>query len=231
MTDISPTQQKHHQAEQLREDNKPYQALELYQQVINELMQAHQFKKLAGPLQGMSLTYKHLFYRTNNQCFLIIANSLVDASLKLADKFRAQFRLTVGHSLKGDIYLAQAKPKLAVESFQLLNELHQSNDSLKGRYLYHLGSAQYQAGDKNQGKKNMVDGLKLIQQPQENQDKYDEKTTDTWLSGAYMTLAKNLKDDKPSLAREYLNQAREIIDRSQLVVRKEQLDELAKLFE
>ncbi len=116
----------------------------------------------------------------------------------------------------------------AIENYQKAIDEYSGTKTELGDYRYHLGTVQYLNGNKDEGKKNMLLGLKEIK---ENRSGVDTFLANVWESGCYMRLAEVLKDDEPKQARRYLREAKRIIDNDKrLIIRKRQWQKLADEF-
>lgn len=216
----SQTNTIHHQAEQLREQEKFYQALELYQQVINQYLQNQQTPAVAEALQGMALTYKHLYWQSKNEIFIHLAQGAVATSLQIAASGGNDQLQANAHHLQAELFELTQNWQEAVDHFQQAMDLYPNQDALLAKYQYHLGAAQYQLGDKTTGKKNLEQGLAQITQAQ---NKFDQYTLDVWHSGALLALARLLRPDEPELAEQYLKEAQEVIESNpELKIREKQ---------
>lgn len=225
---MSNTLTIHHQAEDLREQEKFFAALETYQQAINEYLQMENFQQVSSALFGMGLTYKHLYLKEDQTLYLVLAMGVINTGLSLAKELEAESSLTTGYHLKAEILQEQSNTEEAIKFFSKTLELYTQEDALKGRYLYHLGEAQYQAGLKEEGKQNLVKGLKMIQN---HQEKFNQYTLDVWETGALLSLAEQLWENKPAEAEDYLEQAGKIIDKNpNLVIRKREYQKLKQQF-
>ncbi len=176
----------------------------------------------------MSLTYKHLYLIHQKPTYLTLALGAINTGLDIAEKLEAQDNLATGYHLKAEMLLEQGKTEQAIDFFSKTLEFYSEKDALRGRYLYHLGEAQYQAGQKKEGKSNLSNGLEMIQK---NQEKFNQYTLDVWETGALMSLAECLQEDEPAEAEEYLNQAGEIIEKNpDLQIRKREYQKLKQQF-
>ncbi len=213
----------HSQAEQLREEEEFEQALEAYQQAVDQYLKNEDFVQAASALQGSALTYKHLYQVTEQDNFLDLAQEMTEASLELAKLDDDEVVVANGHQLLAEIAKENGQLQQAVEHYQLVLATYQKQDGLRGRYLYHLGAIEYKLGQQQTGLEKIKKGLNLIKkQPGD----YDSYTLAVWQSGALLALAKALQEDQPEQAKQYLQQAKAIIDEHGLQIRKKHYLEL-----
>lgn len=149
--------------------------------------------------------FKHEFWQTQNSEFLNQAwRSLEEISELVSDSTRATYCFW-----RGEILLLQQKFPIAVQAFQTAVESLAEDAWHRGDFQYHLGLAQYLAGQKQQGLANVYQGIEEIQRRQGDIPEYIYKV---WLSGGYLRLAQLLKLEKrPKEAQQYWNLARDII--------------------
>jgi len=215
---VSPVRPLHQKAEKLRESDKLLEALKLYEEVIYKYQQEHNYFGLSESLGGRCLTYKHLFLLTDDFAFLTLAYHSAKSALEIAKHYkitakihRCYFRLGEVEMLKNDFLKAE---KYYLKAF----EKYPREEAEKGDFQYHLGEAQYRAGKKELGLKNLLSGLKLIEKYQSSTDSF---VYHVWLSGCLMRLADLTKDKK------YLTKAQEIIDSDpRLIIRRRQITKL-----
>lgn len=219
----------HRQSEILREQDKHVEALEFIEQAIVAYQKEKDYKGLAKALQSRVLIYKHLFLLTNDDVFGLLAQKDAESSLEIAQKNILTNIIASCYFTLGVVAGNFGDNKRAIESYQKALDNYTGTKAELGDYRYHLGTVQYFDGIKEEGKKNMLKGLKEIQ---ENRSEIDPFLANVWESGCYMRLAEVLKDDEPKKAKEYLIQAKKIIDSDEkLIIRKRQWEKLAKKFE
>ena len=209
------------QADVLREAGESVKALDLYNQVLVDAVEKKDDQALVGALTGSILSWKHLYYKTQDRSFAILvkmesnALSQISEEKKLPNKHLIYFLTAQADNLLQDYPAAE-------KNFQLALENYPSDDAQKGDWTAHLGEALYLVGKKEEGKKTMLQGIKKIQTEAEGVDPF---LIHVWTSGAYLRLAKLLKQDEPEESQYYLNEARKIIASDpKLVIRKHQID-------
>lgn len=216
-----PTPKKlHHQAEELRENEKFSEALEIYAKVIKLYYTDKNYFGIADALGGQSLTYKHLFLINKKPEYLDLAYGSAMAALQIAKKHKV---LTILHRCYFNIAEVDMLAKnylSAVTNFQKSYDLIPNNSVEKSRALSHLAEAQYFSGDTKNIKSNLIESLKILQKYQNQVDDY---TKNVWETGILMKLFSLTKDKK------YYNLAQKIIDSDKrLVIRQRQLLEILK---
>lgn len=224
---IPTTAQRFHQkAEELREQDKHLEALKFCDEAIIAYQKEKDYLGLSSVIQSRVLIYKHLFLLTQDFCFTVLAQKDAESSLiisqkqKLDNLFSCYFRM-------GEISMLFKDYQNAILNYQKALSLFPKINSEKGDYQYHLGEAQYLNGNKKEGLKNLLSGLKIIQKYKNQTDSF---LINVWQSGCFLKLSKLLQKDNPILSKEYLLKAKSIIDSDKrLIIRKRQLNEQTNL--
>lgn len=181
-------------------------------------------------LASRFLTLRHLFEKTGDENYMILAKQVVLASVEIARKSQDQKALAIPLFNLGKAYETLQEYEKAVEAYQeaITNmqnnppEGHESKAELQ-EMIIHLSFAQYKNGDKTAAER-LEEALKVLDA--ETEDKYKK---DVWLSGGYMDLVEILANDNPATSHEALNRAEAIINANpELVIRKRQLETLKK---
>lgn len=210
----------HKKAEKLRENDKLLEALKLYEEVIFEYQKNKNYSGLVESLGGRCLTYKHLFLLTKDYSFLNLAHASALSSLEIAKNFKVVVKYHRCYFRLGEMEMLKEAYKKAEFFYKKALEIYPKEEAEKGDFQYHLGEAQYLAGKKNLGLKNLLSGLKLIKKYEASTDSF---VYHVWLSGCLMKLFVFTKD------KDYLNEAQKVIDSdSRLVIRHRQIAELRK---
>ena len=221
------TQELHQQAERFREQDRHLEALKLYEEVVVAYRQEKNYSDLVEALGGRCLTYKHLFLLTDDVSMAIVANHSAIASLEIAQRFKLNNKIYRCHFRLGEMAMLFKDYQVAIDHYQQALSLYPRPEAERGDFQYHLGEAQYQAGLKQEGKKNLIDGVKEIEKHQTTTDSF---VFNVWRSGGYMRLAQALWTDSPVEASRYLDQAQSIIQSDdRLIIRKRQLEELKRI--
>lgn len=218
----------HRESETAREEDRHLDALKLIEEVIIEYQKERNYKGLVKAVQSRCLIYKHLFLLTNDEVFILLANSDADTSLKIANSYNLHDLFSSSYFRRGEITMIAENYEEAINNYKKALETYIGTDAEKGDYKYHLGTALYFKGDKKEGKELMLQGLKEIQ---DNKDQVDSFVANVWESGCYMRLAEVLKEDEPEKAKKYLELAKKIIDSDErLIIRKRQWEKLSRTF-
>ena len=205
----------HHHAEELREQEKFDEALEIYAKVIKLYYADKNYSGVADALGGQMLTHKHLFLINKKQEYLDLALGSATASLNIAKKYKQNDILYRCYFRLGEVDMLSQEYKSAIKNYQKAINLYPNINSEKGDFQYHLGEAQYKSGDIKVGLSNLLTGLKTIQ---EYRDSTDSFLINVWESGCLIKLFTYTKDKK------YYNLAKKIIDNDdRLIIRKRQL--------
>ena len=182
---------------------------------------------LNNAYQSLVLIYKHQFLLSKNNKFIGLAQKYTEKSLNLS-LTKKLTNIHTGYFRLGEVFMLSNDFPKAIKNYQKALEIYSKNDSEKGDYQYHLGEAQYRNGDKENGLKNLLEGLKIIQKYQSLTDSF---LIHVWESGCYMRLAELLIIDDRKKAQEYLKLAQKIIQSdNKLIIRRRQFQKLAQEF-
>jgi tetratricopeptide (TPR) repeat protein len=200
--------QPHAQAEDSREVEDFHVSLELA--IDSELSYEDQ-----GDMIGMSevqsskaLAYRHLFHQTKTGAYLVLAKHAALAGVEIAQNSGIKEALAIPTFNLAKIYEEIEENETALrlyeEALVFITEHppeHQNRKAVKLDFKLHLLILKLKMGDKT-----VLDEIKetisyLAEQTDESD--YNRKT---WISGAYLKLARILKEF------EYLDEARKIIE-------------------
>jgi len=216
----------HLQAEDAREQDKHLEALKLIEAAFFEYQQDQNYEGLCQALQSRCLTYKHLFYLADDQVFAIMAQKDAEASLAIAKLHDLKNLFGSSYFRLGEITMLFDDYSHAVEYYKQSLDHYFGTECEKGDYRYHFGEALYRLGKKKEGKKQLKQGLREIQ---DNSQEVGSFLFHVWESGAHMRLADLLRDDDLSEAKKHLAEAEDIISSDpKLVIRKRQLELLKR---
>jgi tetratricopeptide (TPR) repeat protein len=210
------------EADKLREEGASLKAIDVYNQAIVRYQEDKDYSNMMGALTGRLLSWKHLFYKTEDKIYAFFVKKEVEEMLEIAKEHNLLDRPYLIHFLNGTSAILLKDYSSAEIEFQKSVELYPVENAEKGDWIAHLGDAMYQNGKKEEGKNMILQGISLIK---ERSSQIDSFLFNVWVSGAYLRLAKLLKTDNSEESRSFLNQAREIIySDNRLVIRKQQLD-------
>lgn len=210
------------QADVLREEGKNLKAIDLYNQSIVYYQADKDYANMMGALTGRLLSWKHLFYKTEDKIYAIFVKKEAEAMFEIANEHNLLDRLYLIHFLNGTSASLLKDYSVAEKEFTKAVELYPSDNAEKGDWTAHLGEAMYRNGRKEEGEKLILQGVKKIEQ---NASQINSFTFNVWVSGAYLRLAKLLKLDNKEESQYFLNKAKRIINSDErLVVRKQQLE-------
>lgn len=206
----------------LREEGKSLNAIDVYNQAIVRYQEDKDYANMLDALTGRLLSWKHLFYKTEDRIYAIFVKKEVEEMLEIAKEHNLIGRLYLIHFLNGTSAILLKDYSSAEIEFNHAVERYPSENAEKGDWIAHLGDAMYRNGKKKEGKNILLKGVSMIK---ENSSQIDSFLFNVWVSGAYLRLAKLLKADNPEESQLYLNQAKEIIDSDKrLVIRRQQLE-------
>lgn len=214
------------QADVLREEGQSLKAIDIYNQAIAHYQIDKDYANMMGALTGRLLSWKHLFYKTEDKVYAFFVKKEAEAMLEILNEHKLIERLYLIHFLNGTSAILLKNYPTAEKEFSQAIKLYPRDHAEKGDWTAHLGEAIYRNGRKEEGKKMILQGIQKIQ---ENSSKIDSFLFHVWVSGAYLRLAKLLKPDNIEESQFFLYQAKKIIDSDErLVIRKQQLEAFMK---
>ncbi len=230
---MQQSQVLHKKAEEAREKEDFLAALKYTDEALLVFSEEGNVLGFSEILASRFLTLRHLFEKTGDQNFMVLAKQDILASVEIARKNADKKALAIPLFNLGKAYETLGEYEKAVEAYKEALDNIKTNPP-KGHtggaelqeMIIHLSFAQYKTGDKS-ALERLEDSIETLSK--EEEDKYKK---DVWISGGYMDLAEILKDDNPIKAKEALDKARKIIDsNNELIIRKRQYEELVKKFD
>lgn len=216
----------HNMGEDLREQDRHEEAIQHLSLAIVKYQQESNYRGMIDALKGRTLTWKHYFLLTDDKTYAILALKDAEAMLEIAQEKKLDDKLSTSYFRLGEVAMLTDDFPSAIEYYEDSLEHYVGPESEKGDFRYHLGEAVYRNGNKKEGKKIMLQGLKEIQ---DNANEVDPFLIHVWESGAHMRLAFCLKEDAPDEAKEHIKIARKIAqDDKKLIIRRRQIEDLAK---
>ncbi len=214
------------EADILREEGKSLKAIDVYNQAIVRYLEDKDYSNIMGALTGRLLSWKHLFYKTEDKIYAIFVKKEAEEMLEIAKEHNLLNRLYLIHFLNGTSAILLRDYCSAEIEFKKAVELYPCENAEEGDWIGHLGDAMYRNGKKEEGMNIILQGVSLIK---ERSSQLDSFLFNVWVSGAYLRAAKLLKTDNSKESQSFLNQAKEIIDSdNRLVIPKQQLDAFMK---
>jgi tetratricopeptide (TPR) repeat protein len=215
---------KFKQAEIVREDGKTLEALNLFNEYIVESQLSGNYNDVLSGLMGELICWQHQFNRTKDRVYAILAKKNAEAMIEIAEEHKipdVEYKL---HFFLAKSYVLLKDYPSAVTEYRRSVELFPTDNAEKGDFIAHLGFATYKSGDKEKGKKLILDGAQQIEKHAEGVDPF---LINVWMSGIYLRLADLLRSDNKEEGRYYLDKAQQLINKdTRLVIRKEQLQKL-----
>lgn len=209
------------QADVLREEGQSLKAIDMYNHVIVRYQEDKNYTNMMAALTGRLLSWKHLFYKTEDKIYAIFVKKEAEAILEIAKEYQLG-GLHLIHFLNGTSAILLKDYSTAEKEFGQAVELYPIDNAEKGDWMAHLGEAVYRNGKKEEGKKLILQGVQKIE---EKSSQLDSFLFNVWVSGAYLRLAKLLKPDNKEESQFFLSKAKKIIDSDdRLIIRKQQLD-------
>jgi tetratricopeptide (TPR) repeat protein len=210
------------EADRLREEGHSLRAIDVYNHAIICYQQDKDFSNMLFVLTGRLLSWKHLFYKTEDKIYAIFVKKAAEEMLEIANEYHVFDRLYLIHFLNGTSAILLKDYSSAEIEFKKAVDLYPFENAEKGDWIAHLGEAMYRCGKKEQGKTMILQGVCLIK---ERSSQIDSFLFNVWVSGAYLRLARLLKTDNPEESHSFFIRAKEIIDSDhRLVILKQQLD-------
>lgn len=212
------TKQFHQQAEDLREQEKFTEALDVYAKVIKNYYAELNYSGVVEALGGQSLTYKHLYLVDPQEKYLQLCHGSAQSSLQIAKQYHVDDLLFRCYFNLGEVNMLTKDYRSAVDNYQHSFGLLPDNSIERCRALSHLAEAQFFNGNKLNVTKNLIKSLNILHKCKNQVDDY---IANVWETGILMKLAAITKDQK------YITASEKIINSDdRLVIRKRQLEEL-----
>lgn len=222
----------HALAEQAREKGDFLEALKLIDEAMISYQENGDKPGFAEIQSSRFLTFRHLFEKTGDKNYLILAKYSTMASVQLAETSGQKealalpfFNLAKAQETLGELQEAVASYQKAVDNIINNPPTEHNRPGVLADFKGHLYTCQYKNGDR--------DALVKAEQAladleQSSEPEYNKQV---WISGAHMKIADILRTDNPQKAKDHLQKAKEIIDANpDLKLRKEQWEKLIQTF-
>ncbi len=226
----TPGRDSHGKAESSREHGDFLEALQWTDQTLLEYQKENNVEGITDILASRSITLRHLFEKTGDRTFLIIARHEAMAGVEVARNGNHPSALVMPL-----LRLAQVQEELsefgdALHSYTAAIETFEKNPPEAHNRPAVLLDMKIRAticAYKNGDTTGIPKVLSLLAELESSDEwKYNK---DVWVSGGYMNLALLLKDSDPEAAKKHLEKAKTIIDgNNELILRKAQWEKLAK---
>ena len=179
------------------------------------------------------LTLRHLFEKTGDTNFLVLAKHAAMSAVEIAEKSGIKealalplFNLAKAHESLNEIPEAVELYKRSVLEMEANPPALHNRPAILNDMKVHQFVCEYKNGRKD-ALSYAESTVSLI----ENDKDEVRYTKDVWSSGGHMKIAEVLKNDNLDLAKDHLQKAKEIIDANpDLVLRKAQWEKLSKTF-
>ncbi len=216
------------QAEEVREGGDALKSLELADQAMVAFQEAGDVVGLAQVLGSRTISLRHLFQKTGDKNYLILAKHTAMAAVEIARGSGQKealaiplYNLAKTQEELGELADAVANYKEAVENITNNPPETHNRPSVVADIKMRLAICEYKNGDKS-ALQRAEDALSQLEASEE--EKYKK---DVWVSGGHMHLAEALKSDNPVKAKEHLQKAKAIIEANpDLKIRSEQLQKV-----
>lgn len=222
------------QANEAREINGDFlKSLVLTDQALIAFQKENDLLGLAETEASRAIVFKLLYRQTNDRNFLLLADEAATAGVNIAKESNNRQALAIPL-----FELAKIKDELgnfsesisfyqeAVENMLKFPPQEHNRPSVLADMKIHLATTEYKTGDK-QALARILSALSDLEK-EPDISKYNQ---DVWVSGAYMRLAEILKIDDPEKSKQYLQQAKAVIDHNpDLKIRLFQWEKLVQTF-
>jgi len=203
------------------------EALQLNVKALIKYQEENDTLGFAEAIADQTITLRHLYRTTGSEFYLILAKHQLKAAIEIAEKDEKEEALAQPLFNLAKVYGELEDYQNAIESYKKALEIQLQSPSQRpaivADVIIHMSHAEYKNGDKS-AKERLIAALTQLEGSTE--DKYNKLV---WISGAHLYLADMLKEDEFEKAKNYLDQAKEIIDSDdRLILRKEQWKKLAE---
>jgi len=211
-----------------REKDDHLIALQLLDHAIVGYQKEDDFEGMIDALKDRTLTWKHYFLLTKDTSYAILAQKDAEAMLAIAEEKGLKDKMSTSYFRLGEVAMIHNDYSSAIVNYEKSIEHYNGPLSELGDFRYHLGEALYREGQKDKGKKVMLEGLKEIQR---GAKEILDFLINVWESGCHRILADLLRKDEPAEAKKHLKEAKRIVNSDErLVIRKRQVRELEDSF-
>lgn len=220
--------QYHIEAEQKREEGDFEQALISTDKSILEYQKDKDYQGMAEVISSRYLTFIHLFDKTGDNSFLVLAVNAAQSSVEIASLVGDLSATVIPLYNLAKSYERQDNLEKAINSYQEAIARFKTNPPISHNHpsvlldmQIHLGICELKNGNTSIYDKvlGFVDELQRIDD--------DAFRKDVWVSGAHLKLAEALHTTDPENSKLHLEKAEQIINNNDLLVlRKNQLNTL-----
>jgi len=189
------------------------EALVFTDQALVAYQEAGDASGFAEILASRFITLRHLFEKTGDKKYLILAKYCAESSVEIADlsENEADKALPLASLAKAQELLGEYDR--AVKNYRQVLEILENNPpgrhdrpAVRADFKVDLVTCEYRTGDKS-ALERAVEALSELEKAEET-DEYAKKV---WLSGGHMRIAEVVFVDDPELAKIHLAKAKEII--------------------
>lgn len=205
-------------------------SLELSDQALLAFQEEHDSLGLAETEAARAIIFKLLYRQTNDRNFLLLAEGAAATGVKIAKESNNKealaipiFELAKITDELGNFSEAITFYQEAIENMLKNPPPTHNRSAVLNDIKIHLATAEYKTGNKS-----VLTRLLSALSDLEKEPDISKYNQDVWVSGAYMRLAEILKIDDPIRSKQYLQQAKAVIDKNpELKIRKAQWEKLA----
>jgi hypothetical protein len=223
----------HAQAEKAREEGQFLEALAWIDKTLIAYSDDKDMLGYTEALASRSITYRNYATLHNKPEYLTLAKHEMMGAVAIARKSNMPqalalplYNLATQQEVLGELSEAVVTYKEAIKYMQTHPPQRHNRPSVLANMRVHMTTCEYKMGDET-ARERAEQSLQELIDAQEP----DMYTRDVWISGGYMRMADMLRDDDLTLAKGYLEKAKQVIDGNpQLKVRKQQWEKLAERF-
>lgn len=241
---VSKGRKFHDLATEIREEGNFGVSLNLHNLSLYSYSQDKDFTGFSEALADMSITYRHMASKLNDDSYLILAKNFAKSAVEIAEQKAPKEALALAYFNLAKAYADLGEKTKAVDYFKKAFDQLQENPpqthnrpAIKADFQIHYGTALAKSGD-DKGIEFIEEGIKLLEAVETTEESVESEedvessyNKNVWLSGAYGNLADLLRDSNADRAREALQKAKEIIDSDKrLKLRLGQWEKLAESF-
>lgn len=145
-----------------REKDHHLEALQYLDHAIVGYQKEENYRGVVDALKDRTLTWKHYFLLTKDSVYAILAKKDAETMLAVAKDKKLDDKLSTSFFRLGEVAMLFEDYQDAIKNYKKSLKYYVGPLAEKGDFRYHLGEALYRNGDKKEGKKAMLTGLKEL---------------------------------------------------------------------
>lgn len=213
----------HIKAERARELGWFLEALMFADQAIYQYQEENDYFGMSDALCSKLLTFRHLFEKTEDKNYLILAKYAGEAAVEINRSLISLTRLGQAYKSLENWELASQKFEEAIRENEKNPPKHHNRPAVLLDLKNQLYVCQYKNGNET-ALEMMLQNISELEQT--NELTYNK---DVWLSGAHMEIAEMTYNKNKKLSKNHFDKAQKIIENNkELILRKKQLEKLSE---